>query len=89
MAIEDFEWEGDVERALPTQAPLVQSAREAESWLSRLKLPEGSQPLLAALGTSWLKPTTSAAPPAGVPVQALLAGAATAPVAGAVASAST
>ncbi|HYQ15826.1 MAG TPA: helix-hairpin-helix domain-containing protein [Polyangiaceae bacterium] len=98
MAIEDFEWEGDVERALPT-ATTASGAHATESWLSRLKksvwlepalraggtalllavlagigvvattyakpglqLPEGSRSLVAALGTSWLKPTASAAP---------------------------
>jgi competence protein ComEA len=101
MAIEDFEWEGDVQ--LPP-ASCVQprlSVAKTESWFSRIKksvwlepalrlggtivllavlagigvvattyakpgleLPERAQPLAAALGTSWLKPTGSAAPSA-------------------------
>jgi len=101
MAIEDFEWEGDVQ--LPPASRPRPKPREAklEGWLSRLKknvwlepalrlggamlllgalavigvvattyakpgleLPGTARPLVAALGTSWLKPTTSVAPPA-------------------------
>jgi len=101
MAIEDFEWEGELE-ATPAPAPGERStpraaAWSATSWLSRLKasvwlepalrlagmalllgvlagigvvattyakpglpLPEASRSLAAALGTSWLKPTSPA-----------------------------
>jgi competence protein ComEA len=116
MAIEDFEWEGDLERALPAATPA--SPRAAASWFSRLKksvwlepalrlggtalllavlagigvvattyakpglpLPDGSRSLVAALGTSWLKPTASSAPvtAAPAPVAAAPALAAAAP----------
>jgi competence protein ComEA len=106
MAIEDFEWEGELE-ATPPPAPGDRSppgagASSTGSWLSRLKasvwlepalrlagmalllgvlagigvvattyakpglpLPEVSRSLAAALGTSWLKPTSAATPAAG------------------------
>ncbi|HKY36923.1 MAG TPA: helix-hairpin-helix domain-containing protein [Polyangiaceae bacterium] len=98
MAIEDFEWEGDIESTQPSQARRVEAAQQQRpSWRARLrrsvwlepavrlggmaillgalagigvlattyaepgvKLPEGPRSLAAALGSSWLKPTSDA-----------------------------
>jgi competence protein ComEA len=96
MAIEDFEWEGELTAAPGARRPRV-GTRSPWAWFSRLRqsvwlepalrligtlallgvlagigvlattyakpgyeLPQGSRPLVAALGTSWLKPTPSA-----------------------------
>jgi len=97
MAIEDFEWDGEVEITQPSQARRAEAAsQQRPSWLARLrcsvwlepaarlagmaillgalagigvvattyarpgvKLPEGPpRSLAAALGSSWLKPTS-------------------------------
>jgi competence protein ComEA len=110
MAIEDFEWEGELEVPPGSRRHMKPSEPRAEGWFARLKksvwlepalrlggsvlllgvlaaigvvattyakpgleLPEGSRPLVAALGTSWLKPTPSAAPaPASVPTTVIV-----------------
>jgi competence protein ComEA len=96
MAIDDFEWEGELTQ--PSQTKLAQQAAARPSWLARVRssvwlepalrlggaalllgalagigivattyakpgrpLPEGPRSLAAALGSSWLKPTTESA----------------------------
>lgn len=124
MAIDDFEWEGELTQ--PSRARLAERAAAARpSWLARVRssvwlepmlrlggaalllgalagigivattyakpgkaLPEGPRSLAAALGTSWLKPTSESAkdahahparPAAAPPSASVLAASATAP----------
>jgi competence protein ComEA len=125
MAIEDFEWEGDIEITQPSLARRAEAAQQQRaSWLTRarrsvwlepaarlggmaillgalagigvvattyakpgLKLPEGApRSLAAALGSSWLKPTSDAgkdehahAAPSARPIQVALPSSAPAP----------
>ena len=58
MAIEDFEWEGDLEEARPVLAPGVSngdsSAPAAQSWLARLRASVWLEPALRLSGMALL-----------------------------------
>jgi competence ComEA-like helix-hairpin-helix protein len=58
MAIEDFEWEGDVEEARPAPSPSVSngasSASEKQSWLARLRASVWLEPALRLSGMALL-----------------------------------